>query len=335
MRSMAANSVAAVDAAPRYRSTSRSARGGRWRSRLSEQLPSQNARSGDVADAKRVPAGSRPHAAHRLPVTTLLPTTAPAEVGARLLADGFVHMLGPFATPELAWVRADEVFSSTIGRDAIGAGMPSLTIVGEFTVPPLGTSQRPFQALHIDFGLPLGSRRPADIARFTALHVAATHPPTSADTRLIRLRDLLGQRAWPDLATLRQRLSDYARRQRAADGHNVEGILARLIEAADMSATLPQGDKAGFLCGMEFASLAEEDVFFADHRLDLASVERRVRIRPGELLLFDNLAIAHGRRGTRPALELHQRCVGYPQLDAARHQRLLNGVLGQFRGASR
>jgi hypothetical protein len=39
-----------------------------------------------------------------------------------------------------------------------------------------------------------------------------------------------------------------------------------------------------------------------------------VLIEPGELLIFDNLALAHGRRGRRAAGELHQRIYGYREV---------------------
>jgi hypothetical protein len=37
-------------------------------------------------------------------------------------------------------------------------------------------------------------------------------------------------------------------------------------------------------------------------------------VAPGELLLFDNLALAHGRRGPRRPGELHQRVYGHQGL---------------------
>ena len=62
---------------------------------------------------------------------------------------------------------------------------------------------------------------------------------------------------------------------------------------------------------------------------------RSIRLGPGELLLFDNLATAHGRLGARNPLELNQRCVGYPRLDARQNAMLLSRILESFRGERR
>lgn len=241
-------------------------------------------------------------------------------IAARTLLDqGFVHLAGPFADASAAWSRAGAICAEATRDDPFGAGMPPLEVVGRFTVPPSGATCRDFQALHLDFGLPLAATAPTDVARFTALHVDRDRPATTATTRIVALPALLGQRTWDAPERVMAALTAY--------GSPVEGILGRLVEAADGSATLPAaGD--GFLCGMEFSSLAEERAHLAARGLDLAAVERRVRVGPGELLVFDNLATAHGRAGTRDPLELHQICLGYRDL-AGRDQRLLvRRVLG-------
>jgi hypothetical protein len=109
-----------------------------------------------------------------------------------------------------------------------------------------------------------------------------------------------------------------------------EGILARLIEAADGCSSLPSTADANFLCGMEFASLAEERAHYRRHGLELDAIEHRVHVNPGELLVFDNLSSAHGRVGIRTPEELNQLCVGYRDLDVTRQQRLLHRVLDAF-----
>lgn len=204
--------------------------------------------------------------------------------------------------------------------------MPPLETVGEFTIPPAGALSREFQTLHIDFGLPIAGRARLDVARFTALYIDAEHAPTTALTRVVPLRRLLAQRTWSGHRTLVSRLRGYC-----TEG-SVEGILARIVEAADDSPSLP----SDVLCGMEFASLAEERAHFARHGLTLDAVEHRVRLGPGELLLLDNLATAHGRAGTRSPGELHQLCSGYRALDVRRQRTLVRRVLsaaGAVQGA--
>ena len=207
--------------------------------------------------------------------------------------------------------------------------MPALEIVGEFTVPPAGALRRDFQSLHIDFGLPINGRTPVDVARFTALYVDSRHPPPTAFTRVVSLGRLLGQRPWSGRRALVSRLRRYGTTA-DAEAVYVEGILARLVEAADNGAALPSPADATVLCGMEFASLAEERAHFARHGLDLDAVEHRVRLGAGELLVLDNLTTAHGRAGRRRPEELHQLCAGYRALTAGTQPTLLHRVLEAF-----
>ena len=55
----------------------------------------------------------------------------------------------------------------------------------------------------------------------------------------------------------------------------------------------------GFLCGLEFDSLSAEQSFFQRHGLRIEKVEVSVDLQPGELLVFDNLAVAQA--DTAPA----------------------------------
>jgi len=50
---------------------------------------------------------------------------------------------------------------------------------------------------------------------------------------------------------------------------------------------------------MEFESLNAELAFFRRHGLHVEEVTIEVALRPGQLMVFDNLALAHGRRGRR------------------------------------
>jgi len=244
-----------------------------------------------------------------------------------------VHLRGPHEHAACAWRTARTVFAAATPYDAIGIDMPALEVVGEFTLPPPGVEQPAFQPLHIDFGLPIESDE-VDVARFTALYIELDHPPTSARTRLVQLRCLLGQRVWVEPPALRARLREYGRRQ-TGTGRYVEGILARLVEAADSSPDLPATGTDGFLCGMEFSSRADERAHLLARGLELDGAEQQVLLEPGELLLFDNLATAHGRLGVRPPLELHQLCVGYPDLDVRSQHMLLERVLDAFSASNR
>ena len=113
-----------------------------------------------------------------------------------------------------------------------------------------------------------------------------------------------------------------------------EGSLARVVEAAlGAVPALPSvRDDPGFLCGTEFATLADELRFFAQRGLRVDDVVVDVWLQPGELLLFDNLALAHGRRGSRTPGELRQRVFGHRATSPQEQITLRDRVLANFRG---
>ena len=240
---------------------------------------------------------------------------------------GFVHVSGPFASVGHAWSTARS-FVEAATRDC-------LEVLGDFVIPPPeGPASRGFQTLHFDFGLPLNPVAATDLARYTALHIPASAQPSDAVTRLVPLRPLLGAIGWPDSEGLIARFTAYGHSHGAwygAAGY-VEGSLARIVEAAfGRPPMLPSvKDEPDFLCGTEFATLGEELAFFARRGLPLAAVGLEVLLQPGDLLVFDNLALAHGRRGTRQPGELHQRIFGHPALGVAEQIEFRDRVLAAF-----
>jgi hypothetical protein len=244
---------------------------------------------------------------------------------------GWLLVHGTFAAPEKAWQCATELVPAN------EAGAP-IEVIGDFVVPPPeGAPSRDFQTLHFDFGVPIVPPAPADVARYTALHVPrAAAWSAEAFTRLVPLRTLLGSRRWPDHDELVRRLAAYG------DSHGAwtlgagyaEGSFARIIEAAlGQELVLPSvRSDPGFLCGTEFLTLADETRFFAQRGLPIDAVAIEVRLQPGELLLFDNLALAHGRRGTREPGELHQRVFGHRALHPQDQIEFRDRFLAAFTG---
>jgi hypothetical protein len=255
----------------------------------------------------------------------------PAAASAALTTSGFSTLPGPFATAEAGFSAAHAVITAC----PADARLPPIETIGDYVIPPEGgPPSRDFQTLHFDFGLPLNPVRPSEIARYTALHIPAEAAPTKAITRLVPLARLLQQRTWPDATQLLSRLVAYGHTHGAwvdADGYT-EGSLARIVEAADgHTPQLPSvKTHPDFLCGNEFPNLTTETRFFRSHGLDVPNAELEVRIAPGTVTVFDNLALAHGRRGIREPGELHQRVFGHRALDISQQRVLRNHVLDAF-----
>jgi hypothetical protein len=251
-----------------------------------------------------------------------------------LSSDGFVRIDGPFQTSDAAFDTA----RALVEECRLECGLPPISIIGDFVIPPLdGAATRDFQTLHFDFGLPLDPKVAQDVARYTALYVPTDIADVQAATRLVPLIALLGQRSWPAPAELVDRLASYGRTHGAweDDRGYTEGSLARIIEAAAAPASpvLPSVKvEPGFLCGLEFDSLSSEQAFFSRYGLRLHDAEIEIALEPGELLLFDNLALAHGRRGKRQPGELRQRVFGH-HLQPARQSELRDRVLMAFRAS--
>jgi hypothetical protein len=244
---------------------------------------------------------------------------------------GFARIAGPLRTKR----EANQVASALVEECRVNRGLPPLSPIGDFVIPPLdGRESRDFQTLHFDFGLPLDPKVEQEVARYSALYIPLEIPSVQAVTRLVPLVALLGQRCWPPPGELVERLTSYGRTHGAWDDDRgyVEGSLARVVEAAaaDRLPLLPSVKvEPGFLCGLEFDSLSAELEFFRRHGLRLHDVEIAVDLQPGELLVFDNLAVAHGRRGTRQPGELRQRFFGH-RLPPAAQRALRDDVLAAF-----
>ncbi len=250
---------------------------------------------------------------------------------AMLKSQGFAWIVGDFETLERAFGLARALIDKRSAED----GFASLSVIGDFVIPPRdGQKSRDFQTLHFDFGLPLDPKVEQDVARYTALHIPASIAHVSASTRLVPLTALLNQRTWPARPELVEGLISYGRTYGAWDdaGGYFEGSLARLVEAAaGASPVLPSVKLVSdFLCGLEFDSLAAELAFFGRHGLPLEELEICVALRPGELLIFDNLALAHGRRGARQPGELHQRVFGHKGLSPTAQLEVRDRVLNAF-----
>jgi hypothetical protein len=231
-----------------------------------------------------------------------------------LTRDGFAWAAGPFRTAAEAFRHADDLLPE---RDETIAA--PVEVIGQFVIPPRdGAPSRDFQTLHVDFGLPLDPTGPSDVARYTALHIPMSVRAVNAVTRLVPLRDLAAGHRWPTRAEMVRRLVAYGvTRGTRADGTGyIEGSFARIVEAVlGQTPVLPSlRANPGFLCGEEFPALADELGFFSARGIPLEAATIEVALQPGQLLVFDNLTVTHGRRGRRNPGELEQRVFGYRAL---------------------
>ena len=246
-----------------------------------------------------------------------------------LSGHGFVVEPGPFARPQDAWSAARVLVDEAA---ALGA---RLAVVGDFVIPPPdGPPSRDFQTLHFDFGLPLAPVAPADVARFTALHVAIDAVPGDAVTRLVPLRSLLAGGPWPNhdgwsgglpcTETAMERGTTPPATSRAVWRGLSRPRWGRrpLCRASKKSPNFSAGPSSPLSLRRRPSSRNAASV------LDIVGTE--VCLRPGELLVFDNLALAHGRRGARRPGELNQRVFGHRALAVDQQVELRDRVLAAF-----
>lgn len=243
---------------------------------------------------------------------------------------GFVWIRSAADTSAAAFAKSRELIEEcTASKDQVAP-----CVIGDFILPPHdGEASRDFQTLHFDFGVPLRPLRDQDVARYTALFVSRSAVGVTAVTRLVPLDTLLDQRRWPDQATLLANLIAYGESHGAWDDEEgyCEGSLARVLEGAAGTPRLPSVKSTpGFLCGMEFDNLAAELSFFRCLGLDVEAVQVEVPLRAGDLLVFDNLAVAHGRRGCRWPGELHQWVYGHRSLPPAAQRLCRDHFLAAF-----
>lgn len=183
-----------------------------------------------------------------------------------------------------------------------------------------------FQALHFDFGAPLHrpeGERQFDCS-FVAIYRSPDGPDASAETRVVQVADLVCAMAPGDRIAISSRLPTYAARH--SDGwsepepHRTGRIacLARFLDCLNPQPELDhffdQGTWAWFRDGEPSPAgadeLERERAWFARWGVPLVDLEHRARLRPGDLLIVDNVRCAHGRVGPRTLGEVHQIIVG-------------------------
>lgn len=190
-------------------------------------------------------------------------------------------------------------------------------------------------SLHFDMGLPLiPAADQENLYLLTCLYFPYDSPLSSTKTRLFDTRGIFSAIKAPELE---ERLIHYAQHHGTGYGDFIFGrlsCLGQLLEAAlggkdlaymkehriaDWFNRGPQGERED--------GLSKEEAFFLKFGLNLADLERLIHLRPGDLLIIDNLRLAHGRRGSRQQEELWQILFGVDQVLPSEIHRLRRGLV--------
>ncbi len=195
--------------------------------------------------------------------------------------------------------------------------LPQIQLVKRDQIPICNDSvETSFQALHFDMGQPIFSTEPQNMYLITGLYIPAESKPKTARTRVISLKGLF---AGVDPKELEKKIIDYVREY--GDGWfypskvNTYRIscFARILDA--LSGTTELADYIDKTMAQWFQdsknkdgmrSMDREKHFYLKRGVDLDKIEEDIVIKPGALLIVDNMRTAHGRIGKRDAKETWQ-----------------------------
>lgn len=182
-----------------------------------------------------------------------------------------------------------------------------------------------YQVLHFDMGMPLV---PCEDEQLLITHVGIylpeAEPEPEAETRILELAGLAAGLSTDEADC---RLERYAQRFGDGWGDINTGRLAcfaRVLDAldgttdfaADRDRPVGQWFRPDARLSADEAFRLESD-YFRTKGIDLEKVEQRVALRPGDLLLIDNLRVVHGRIGHRREREICNLMFGVERLDAS------------------
>lgn len=181
-------------------------------------------------------------------------------------------------------------------------------------------------SMHFEMGLPiLPVEEKSRVHALICLHIPPGDKASNVATRLLPIDCLL---AGKSKEAVDKSLATYVQKHGAGwQDHNS----GRLLVAAQLLDAASNQDELAYMREHRIAEwfnkdaknnnqsgLAKETAFFAKHNIQLANHEKRFTLKPGDLLIVDNLRVAHGRDGKRPAEELLQFLYGVK--DASREE---------------
>lgn len=201
-----------------------------------------------------------------------------------------------------------------------------LELLDESWLPPPDGGTTSYLSLHFDHGHPLFPIQPADLCLYVALYLPSTGRPSVAATRIAALHAFRGVAGWGTAAQVGDRLRRYAQSHGSSwdwdgdSGHRVS-CFARVLDALCAPhrltnfRTTPRDQWYEIsAAGHEFQGFEEEQDFYAYCGVGLSAIEEQVVLRPGELLVVNNVRAVHGRVGRRVPGEVYQFVVGARQV---------------------
>jgi hypothetical protein len=183
-----------------------------------------------------------------------------------------------------------------------------------------------FQALHFDYGLPLmPSNEPQNetFDMFAVLYYPYTFKPLSAAiTRIVNLQNLHLKGHYEEIE-IERRINNYI--EQHGDGwvfpehYNTKrvSIFARILDAAmdskQFSSRIDAHSQNFFMPKANIQpwqlpdkQLEMEYQYYQSVGIELDKIEKRLVLKPGQLLFIDNMRTIHGRMGFRQPKEIWQ-----------------------------
>lgn len=199
-------------------------------------------------------------------------------------------------------------------------------LLDESWLPPPGGETTSYLSLHFDHGHPLFPIQPADLCLYVALHLPSSARPAAAATRIAALDAFRAGGGWGTVTQIEHRLWSYAQSHGSSwdwdgdSGHRVS-CFACVLDAlcsphrlTNFRTTPRDHWYEVSAAGHEFQSVEEEQAFYASCGVALGAIEEQVVLRPGELLIINNVRAVHGRVGRRVPGEVYQFVVGARQV---------------------
>jgi hypothetical protein len=172
-----------------------------------------------------------------------------------------------------------------------------------------------FQVLHFDMGQPFVESKDQLLVTHVGIYLPKdTSHNVTARTRVVELEGLLKDFGLAADA-IENKVMTYAYQHGDGwAGHNTFRLacFARFIDA--LSDTYELASEIDKTVGQWFQNdqkldaaraYEQEAAFYKRHGVDLKQKERQIKLKPGQLLILDNMRVVHGRIGTRKAKELY------------------------------